>query len=220
MRVNERSSDPESDAVPHVDEQSGIRQKQRATDLSENGPSKLTRVCKDDESPMTQEVTESEVIHSQPLPEPGAPCEGSFGLTRAADSASAASKRRKDRPSLSPPPVVRRSRVANLMLPSTLRQNMAYGSPTGGRQPRAVECSRAGHPDSDYETVPESSAEESVDCSGLPVRLREEPEEHLMKDARESVAWWLSKCAFCVGKGFRGREVLHHMQECSRGGQD
>ena len=168
---------------------------------------------------MTRETTDSQVMHSQSLPEPIVSYEDSHGLTRDADSASAASRRREGRIILSPPPMPIRPRVANVMAPSTLRPDLGYGSSTGGGQVRAIERSRAGHPDSDYETVADSSAEERVDCSGLPVQPREEPEESLLKDARESVAWWLGKCAFCVGKGLPKGEVLHHMQECSRGGQ-
>lgn len=222
LRVDQRSSNSLSDAATHVGEQTGTSQKRRTTDLAGNQPSKRTRVCEDDETPATQETTESQAVHSHSLPERRSlPCESSIGLVpRDVDSALAASGRRKEGPVSSPPTVARRSVVANPPSPPDLRHDVVYGSLTARGQSRIMECSREGHPDSDYETVPESPAVGRTDNSGSSVQLVGKAGGDLSKDAKECVGWWLGKCAFCVGKGMGGREVLHHMHKCSRGGQE
>ena len=188
LRVDQRSSNSKSDVVPHDGEQTSTSQKRRATDLAEIQPSKRTWFGEDDETPTTQETNESQAVHSHSLPEPRSlPRESSISLARDADGASAASRRRKDGPVLSPPTVTRRSVVANPPSPPILRQNVEYESLTARDQSRVVGCSREGHPDSDYETVPESPAAERMDDSGLSVQLFGNAGEDLLKDAKDAL---------------------------------
>ena len=40
------------------------------------------------------------------------------------------------------------------------------------------------------------------------------------KDCELAASWWRARCAFCLGNGFPGHDVMHAIAGCKRGGQD
>jgi hypothetical protein len=42
----------------------------------------------------------------------------------------------------------------------------------------------------------------------------------LSQDCKSAASWWRTRCAFCLGNGFSGLDIMHAMAGCNRGGHD
>jgi len=56
--------------------------------------------------------------------------------------------------------------------------------------------------------------------SVLSLRLNPQTVTTLSEDCKSAASWWLDKCAFCIGNGLSGFDILHAITECRCGGRD